>query len=149
MTAIDHKQKPTFAAVDRIEIHELVTSYGFHHDRRDFEALGSCFTPDATYTLKIADGESFGPHSGRDAIIAQIRKFKESQSDVRRHHISNVQVTPITENEASVTSYVLVTATSSTEGLKIITVGNYSDLVRRTPEGWKIAGKELLLDTAF
>jgi 3-phenylpropionate/cinnamic acid dioxygenase small subunit len=140
---------PAIADIGRIEIHELVTSYGLHHDRRDFDSLANCFTPDASYVLRVANGQTFGPHNGRDAIIGQIRKFKESQSDIRRHHISNIQVYPKSPNEASVVSYVLVSAVTKEGALSIITVGTYTDTVNLTDAGWRISSKELLLESSF
>ena len=107
------------SAADRIDIHELVTAYGVYHDARDFTRLRECFTPDAQYVMRIADGTVHGPRLGADAIVEQIIAFKASQNDKRRHHISNVQVTPINEGEVSVLSYVLVSVVDG-DGLEII-----------------------------
>ena len=134
--------------LDRLEIQELTTGYGVHHDRRDFESLRKCFTADATYTMRVEGGPTYGPHEGPDAIVAQIQAFKESQNDTRRHHITNIQIEPIGNDAAAVMSYVLVSATDA-QGLAIKTVGTYADTVIRTPEGWLIACKELHLDSAF
>ncbi|MDQ0867323.1 nuclear transport factor 2 family protein [Arthrobacter globiformis] len=138
----------TLTALDRLEIQELTTGYGVHHDRRDFASLRDCFTADATYTMHIKGGPTYGPHAGPDAIVAQIQAFKESQNDTRRHHITNIQIEPIGDDTASVISYVLVSATDA-QGLSIKTVGTYADTVTRTAEGWLIARKELHLDSAF
>lgn len=135
-------------ALDRLEIQELVTGYGVHHDKRDFVSLRGCFTPDATYTMRVTNGPTYGPHLGPDAIVSQIQAFKESQNDVRRHHISNVQIEVLGDDSVSVLSYVLVSATDA-DGLTIKTVGTYADMVVRTPEGWRIARKELQLDSTF
>lgn len=138
----------SITAADRIEIHELVTAYGVHHDARDFARLRECFTPDAQYVMRIADGTVHGPRLGVDAIMAQIIAFKESQNDKRRHHISNIQVVPLGEDEVSALSYVLVSAVDD-EGLQIITVGTYTDTLVRTEQGWRISAKELFLDKSF
>lgn len=140
--------EPSLTAADRIEIHELVTSYGVHHDARDFARLRDCFTEDAQYVMRIADGTVHGPRHGVDAIVDQIKVFKDSQTDKRRHHISNIQVTPLTASEASILSYVIVSAVHES-GLEFITVGTYSDTVVRTDRGWRIATKELFLDRNF
>lgn len=135
-------------ALDRLEIQELVTGYGVHHDRRDFASLRECFTSGATYTMRITNGPTYGPHHGPDAIVAQIQAFKETQNDVRRHHISNLQIEELGDGTVSVHSYVLVSATDA-DGLSIKTVGTYADTVVRTPDGWRIARKELQLDSTF
>lgn len=136
------------SAADRIAIHELVTIYGVHHDRRDFENLHALFTEDATYTMRIADGTVNGPRMGPDAIVGQIREFKQAQDDIRRHHISNIQVSPMDADHAQVTSYVIVSAVKDGQ-LEFKTVGTYSDLVVQTDDGWRIERKELLLETTF
>jgi 3-phenylpropionate/cinnamic acid dioxygenase small subunit len=83
-----------------------------------------------------------------EAIVDQIRAFKDSQSDKRRHHISNIQVLPQGTNTAIVLSYVIVSAVVDKE-LSFKTVGTYTDTVTRTHEGWRISAKELNLDTRF
>jgi 3-phenylpropionate/cinnamic acid dioxygenase small subunit len=135
-------------AADRIEIHELATAYGFHHDRRDFDSLRACFTADATYIMRIADGATHGPRLGADAIVEQIQTFKRAQNDKRRHHISNIQVTPQDANTATVHCYVIVSAVAHGE-LSFKTVGTYTDTVTRTEDGWRISAKQLDLDTGF
>ncbi len=141
-------QTDVLTAADRIEIHELTTAYGLHHDRRDFDSLRACFTPDATYVMRIADGPTHGPRVGVDAIVEQIQTFKRSQSDKRRHHISNIQVIPEDANTATVLSYLIVSAVAG-EDLTFKTVGTYTDTVIRTPEGWRISAKRLDLETGF
>jgi len=135
-------------AIDRLEIEDLTCSYGVHHDRRDFDALRACFTPDATYVMRIAGGPTYGPREGADAIVAQIRSFKDQQSDVRRHHITNIRIEPIDADSAAVHSYVIVSAVED-GSLSVITVGTYSDTVVRTADGWLIAEKALELETTF
>lgn len=146
MSAIS--QTEVLSAADRIEIHELTTAYGVHHDLRNFDSLRQCFTPNATYIMRVACGPTFGPHTGADAIVDQIRTFKDSQTDKRRHHISNIQVLPQDANSATVLSYVIVSAVANQE-LIFKTVGTYTDTVTRTHEGWRISAKELNLDTGF
>ncbi|HWH26783.1 MAG TPA: nuclear transport factor 2 family protein [Pseudolysinimonas sp.] len=139
---------PALSADDRIAIHELTTAYGVHHDQLDFESLHACFTADASYLMKVADGTVHGPRLGADAIISQIKTFKASQTDRRRHHISNIQVSARDANTAEVTSYVLVSAVADQQ-LSLITVGTYTDVVTRTADGWRISEKVLQLDTTF
>lgn len=141
-------QTGPLTAIDRLEIEDLTCGYGVHHDRRDFTALRACFTPDATYVMRIAGGATYGPRVGADEIVAQIRSFKEQQTDVRRHHITNIRIEPVDADRATVHSYVIVSAVESGT-LSVKTVGTYSDTVVRTPEGWLIAEKSLELETTF
>lgn len=147
--AISQAQAKTeISASDRFEIQEVLSSYGVHHDARDFVALTDCFTVDATYTMKILNGDTIGPRSGRNEIVGQIQRFKESQHDQRRHLITNFLMRPDTADRVRVTSYVVVTAADLNQ-FGVVTAGIYRDVVVRTPSGWRIQEKVLELDSAF
>ncbi|MFJ3802884.1 nuclear transport factor 2 family protein [Streptomyces sp. NPDC090088] len=133
---------------DRHEIQDLLSRYGWLHDERLFDELGSVLTKDARYTMHIGQERTVGPRVGRDEIVGQIRQFKESQSDQRRHVISNFMFLEHSPEEATVRSYVTVLA--SAEGTtRVVTAGWYLDKVVATPDGWRIAEKTLQLDNGF
>jgi 3-phenylpropionate/cinnamic acid dioxygenase small subunit len=138
----------TLTADDRHAIEQLLSSYGFHHDARDFDALERCFTPDASYTMVIAGQEPIGPRRGRAEIVGQIRVFKSRQADQRRHVITNFLFDQETATRARVRSYVTVVAVAS-GALDVVTAGVYTDVVVRTADGWRIADKTLRLDKDF
>jgi 3-phenylpropionate/cinnamic acid dioxygenase small subunit len=148
MTISQTKEKTEVSASDRFEIQEVLSSYGVHHDARDFDALAECFTEDAIYTMKILNGDTIGPRMGRNEIVGQIQRFKESQHDQRRHLISNFLMRPDTAHRVRVTSYVVVTAADVNQ-FGVVTAGLYRDVVVRTPLGWRIQEKILELDSAF
>lgn len=138
----------TLTADDRQAIQQLLSSYGFHHDAREFDSLAECFEENASYTMIIAGGEPIGPRLGRDKIVEQIRSFKRSQTDQRRHVITNFLFDEETAARARVRSYVTVIAVG--EGvLEVVTAGVYTDIVRHTEAGWRIAEKTLHLDKGF
>lgn len=148
MTQGETKIAGVLTADDLHAIEQLLSSYGFHHDARDFDALGHCFTSDASYTMVIADGETIGPRQGSAEIVEQIRVFKSRQTDQRRHVITNFLFDQATATRARVQSYVTVIAVSD-GALEVVTSGVYADVVVRTEDGWRIAEKTLRLDKAF
>src|SRR5687767_14881227 len=83
---------PKISADDRFAIEQVLSSYGVHHDERDFESLEQCFTADASYTMQVAGSDSVIARVGRTEIVDQIRLFKSRQNDQRRHVITNFLV---------------------------------------------------------
>jgi 3-phenylpropionate/cinnamic acid dioxygenase small subunit len=148
MPSGDAKVAEVFTAGDRQAIEQLLSSYGFHHDARDFDALGDCFTQDATYTLVVVAGETIGPRQGSAEIVEQIRLFKSRQTDQRRHVITNFLFDQVTAARTRVRSYVTVIAVSD-GALEVVTSGVYTDIVVRTEHGWRILEKTLRLDKDF
>ena len=148
MTSDEARIAGVLTADDRHAIEQLLSSYGFHHDARDFEALDRCFTTDASYTMVTAGGEIIGPRQGSAEIVEQIRVFKSRQTGQRRHVITNFLFDQATATQAHVRSYVTLVAVSD-GALEVVTSGVYTDVVVRTEHGWRIAEKTVHLDKAF
>ena len=148
MSADDDTTAAVLTADDRQAIQQLLSSYGSHHDARDFDSLAQCFTENAAYTMVVAGAEPIGPRLGRDAIIDQIRIFKSRQTDQRRHVITNFLFDQETASRARVRTYVTVIAVADGV-LEVVSSGVYTDIVVRTEWGWRIADKRLHLDKGF
>lgn len=130
-------------------IQQLLAKYTWSHDSRDFDAIATCFTDDAEYTMRIADGEASTPTTGGHAIAALVRTFKESQTDQRRHLITNVIADEMGEDRATVRSYVSVFATEG-DTSRLVTTGTCVDEVARHDDGtWQFARKAMHLDKGF
>ena len=131
------------------DVQQLLAQYTWCHDSRDFTALAACFTDDAQYTMRIADGEASSPTVGGTAIAALVEKFKSTQTDQRRHLITNVVVESATETEVTVRSYVTVFATEG-DTSSLITTGTCRDVVARQADGsWRFTRKDMHLDKGF
>ena len=130
-------------------IQQLLATYTWSHDSRDFEALAKCFTEDAEYTMRIADGAVSGPTIGGPAIAGLVRTFKETQTDQRRHLITNAVVDELGGDSATVRSYVTVFATEG-ETSRLVTTGTCVDTVARQADGaWRFTRKAMHLDKGF
>lgn len=134
---------------DFVAIQQLLAQYTWSHDSRDFATLAECFTEDAHYTMRIADSEPSEPTIGGEAIAALVEKFKSTQTDQRRHLISNVVLDSADESSATARSYVTVFATEGEES-RLITTGTCVDHMARQSDGsWRFVSKAMHLDKAF
>jgi ketosteroid isomerase-like protein len=108
-------------------------------DRRDFAALRRVFTADAT-------GEYFA--AGQYQGVAQISTFIEralKQCGPTQHLLANLDVS-LAGDSAVANSYLQAIHVGIKPGFEgqVLTVwGTYRDKLVRTPEGWRIAYREL------
>jgi len=120
---------------DRFQIQDLLTRYTFAIDRKDWQLLDSCFTPDAH-----VDYTSTG---GAKGSYPEMRKWLEktlSAFPVTAHYISNTAVN-LAGDRAAARSYLLnPMGFQGPDGdLHWFTVGaQYVDELVRTADGWRI-----------
>lgn len=135
-------------AAQKLEVHELLSRAAFGYDERNVELLTGCFAPDARMVIRITDQATVGPFTGRDAIMALMRQSMETQTDVRRHVITNIFFEETGESRARVVSDLSL---FSTEGGKarLLCTGVYRDTVVRAGGRWMIADRDLYLDGAY
>jgi len=135
-------------ATQKLKIHELLGRAAYAFDERDIVMLQECFSPEATMVVKIADGQTFGPFDGREAIMALMTATLDSQTDMRRHTISNFIFEEEGNDRARILSTVVVTSAENGE-IKLVTSGVYDDVVTRADGRWQIADRKLKLELGF
>jgi hypothetical protein len=133
---------------NKFEIHELLSRAAYAFDEHDADSLEQCFTPEASMLVNIADGQTFGPFEGRDAIMSLMTATLEAQTDTRRHIICNFLFTKEGDSRAQVTSTVVVTSAQDGQ-IRLVTSGVYKDVVTRGESGWQIAERKLDLELGF
>ena len=74
---------------DYSAIAELFARYGAAQDLHDRELMATTLTADATATIHIVGMDSIGPLTGRDTIVSFFGDILDSQTDQRRHVITN------------------------------------------------------------
>jgi 3-phenylpropionate/cinnamic acid dioxygenase small subunit len=121
-------------AEDRLEIYELLTLHGHLVDAGDFDRLGELFTEDFAYDVQAY---GFGVLEGAQAFADAARALGDGNP--LGHHVTNALVTAGDGDEASVRSKGLGVMADGTCGTVI-----YDDLVRRTPDGWRIARRTIV-----
>lgn len=135
-------------AAQKLEIHELLSRAAYAFDERDLDSLAACFAPDARMLVNIADGQTFGPFEGREAIMGLMEATLESQTDMRRHIISNFIFEREGGTEATVLSQIVLASTEHGE-IRLVTSGIYRDVVRKDEGRWRIADRRLELELGF
>ena len=135
------------SAEDRFAISELLNRMAYFYDENHLDDLADCFAPDAVMSMQIAGGDMVGPFEGRDSIMELYRGAKSSQTDVRRHDITNIMFDASAETLA-VTSYLTLFATEHAE-TKLLTTGVYRDQVGQIDGEWKITKRHIDLDSAY
>lgn len=133
MTALD-------ALRDRQAIAEVCYRYAFALDARDWAALQTCFTADATAYYRDQN-----PTHGYAAIETRIRSALAPLSSTQ-HLIGNVLVTlTLAGAEADSVCYLQAqhVRPGTDGGDTFVIAGRYLDHFVRTPAGWRIAQRRL------
>ena len=135
-------------AGDKLAVSELLARAAFGLDTKDLSVLEASFTEDAQFTLVIEGVAEPSVFEGRAAIMELFSGALETQTDVRRHAITNVFYTAESAGTAEVVSYLTLFGTEN--GLtRLITCGIYTDTVVATGDGWRIQNRHLQLDTPY
>lgn len=121
-------------AEDRLSIQELLALHGHLVDDGALERLGELFTDDVVFDLTPLGGTVL---QGIDAIAASARELGDNNAVA--HLVSNVLVS---EQGGE------VTARSKFLGVRrdgSVGSGVYDDVLRHTPNGWRIARRRVSL----
>lgn len=132
---------------DKLAIHELLSRSAYAFDEQQLDMLEACFTEDAVFSIRIAGGDMVGPFTGREDIMNLYRSSLESQTDVRRHVVSNIFFES-EDGDPVVISNLTLMATENGE-IKLLTAGIYRDTVRSTADGWRLLNRHLDLDRPY
>jgi hypothetical protein len=141
MSAFD----PTAA---RLAILETLNRYTWGYDVRDLALLGDTFTADAVFTIELAGHAGWGPYQGRQAIVDWLAGIMQTQSDQRRHCVSNHLFRTLGAAGATVDSYLTLFAVENGSP-RLVATGTYRDELVDDDGAWRIRRKTLALDCAF
>lgn len=117
----------------RQDVADLLVAYATGIDRRDWDLLRRCFTPDCD-----ADYGDIGAWHGADEITEWMRQTHEPCGPTL-HRITNIAVTAGEGDEVTSRAYVdaLVMLPDGVTGVRA--AGFYDDVLVETPDGWQIA----------
>ena len=132
---------------DQFAISALLNRMAYCYDEGHLDELAACFAEDAIMSMQIAGGDMVGPFEGRDSIMELYRGAKSTQTDVRRHDITNIMF-DASGDALALTSYLTLFATENAE-TKLLTTGVYRDQVGQSDGEWKITRRHIDLDSAY
>jgi len=135
-------------ASDKLAIHELLSRAAYAFDERDLDMLEQCFVPDASMLVNIADGTTYGPFDGREAIMGLLKGALDAQTDTRRHVISNFFFEEEGDENAVAVSQIVLFCTEDGQ-IRVLTSGIYRDVVEKIGGNWQISDRLLNLELAF
>ena len=132
---------------DQFAISALLNRMAYYYDEGHLDELAACFAENAIMSMQIAGGDMVGPFEGRDSIMTLYRGAKSTQTDVRRHDITNIMF-DASGDALAVASYLTLFATENAE-TKLLTTGVYRDHVAQIDGEWKITRRHIDLDSAY
>jgi SnoaL-like domain len=129
---------------DYAAIAELFARYGAAQDLHDRALMATTLTADAEATIHIVGMDSIGPLAGRDTIVSFFGDILDSQTDQRRHSITNIR-----RLEADrVNAYLTLIVTDAGETV-VKSAGIYEVTVAEEDGALKLSSIVLSLDRTF
>lgn len=115
---------------DHIAITQVLNLYGHLVDHREWGRFGEVFADDAVFDATIMGG---GRMEGLDTIVTSFRD--PDASHPLAHHLSNIVLTPGEDGTVRAISKGFGPRPEASDSRAV----TYRDVLRRTPEGWRIA----------
>lgn len=133
---------------DKQAITEMLGKGGWAYDTPDVDYLADMFTEDGRFALTIDGVGPVGPFEGRAAIRKLYEDSLASQTDQRRHVVTNIFFEDDTDDSVTAVSY-LVLISIKHGALNVISSGVYRDSFVRDGDQWRIAERDLHLDLPY
>jgi ketosteroid isomerase-like protein len=128
---------------------KLINRYTLLNDAADWEAVAGLYTEDGSMARPSAPDK---PVIGRDAILTA---FRSRPARAARHIVTNVVVDMESETQARATSIIVLYQGTGEDrnGLPVRDtngplIGTYTDILRKTEQGWRFASRVGGLDFA-
>jgi len=133
---------------DKQGITEILGKMGWAYDTGHLDFLETVFTDDARFTISIAGMGQVGDYQSKETVMGLYRGAKASQTDTRRHVVSNIFFSEDTATTATVVSY-LSLFVKNADGVKLLSTGEYTDKFVHSGGAWKLQHRNLFLDAPY
>jgi hypothetical protein len=133
--------------VSNERLQELMTRFLVGVDEQDAGMVRATLAEDVRNTM-VLDGQRMDPPAGREALIAYLADFWKSQTDQRRHVLSNAIVESDSPREPVLSFYLTLWATQD-QKLRAVATGRYVVHYRVDGDDARIRSIELTLDGPF
>jgi 3-phenylpropionate/cinnamic acid dioxygenase small subunit len=134
--------------VERDAVEQLFAQYGWPMDSKEFPVLNEVFTEEASFTVAITGGDTHGPVTGRQAIYDFVSGIVGSQTDQRRHVITNIRIVDDSGDSARVTANLTLIVVDN-GALQVKSSGLYDCEVAQENGALRFKSMLLTLDVPF
>jgi len=118
-------------ARDKAAIAELIARYNYAIDHSDYQGWANTFAPDGVFQGVIG---RFAAHKELDNFIASVKSLTATSPNLR-HYVTNI-LPDINGNEATCTSFLLMTSTTREGNTTVALAGEYEDRLVRIDGQW-------------
>lgn len=132
----------------KLEVHELLSRAAYALDEQDLQMLAACFAADAEFRMQIAGNAPIPPFVGHAAIMELMRNSMATQTDKRRHVVSNIFFAAEGDADARVVSNLTLFGTENGV-IRLISTALYRDRVVRRDGRWLLAERSIELDLPY
>ena len=133
---------------DKQAIAEILGRLGWAYDSGNLDYFEAVYAPDGRFTVSIAGMGQVGDYRSIENIMVLYRGAKASQTDQRRHVVTNIFFSEEAADTATAVSYLTLLATK--DGVtKTLSAGVYTDKFVRLAGAWRIQHRDLSLDAPY
>ena len=132
---------------DTLAITGLLNQAGTAYDSGDLEFILDLFLEDSVFELVIAGNEPM-VFAGKDNIRALFEGAHETQTDQRRHCVTNIYFTDETDTSVTAVSTLILISVEN-GALTVLSSGVYTDSVVLVGGAWKLQRRHLHLDLPY
>jgi len=123
--------------LDILEIRAVLDRYAAGIDRRDWDRFASCFTEDCH-----VDYGRNGVYTARGPFVKAFEQMHQPPVGATLHRVTNHDIV-VDGDSATATSYFDAALKVEHKGFQLLhAIGTYTDELRRTPDGWRIARRK-------
>ena len=126
-----------------LEIRNVTARFAQLADSGDLDDYVSHVTDDSVWSHP-----TLGTRTGRDDILAGARERREGgkQSGFRGRHIVTTQWVRFDDDDHARSQAYWILLNATTPPAVVQNTGRYDDELRRTPDGWKLARRTIVID---
>jgi hypothetical protein len=133
---------------DKQAVTDLLNRAGVAYDTGDSQFLTDMFVDDgAQFHMTIAGGDLI-EFDGKETIGGLFSSSMETQTDQRRHVITNIYFTDEADDSVTAISYLVLVAVED-GALQVLSSGIYTDSVVLDGGAWKLKKRRLDLDLPY
>ena len=133
---------------DKQAIAEILGRLGWAYDSGNLDYIEAVYVKDGRFTVSIAGMGQVGDYRGTEKIMELYRGAKATQTDQRRHIVSNIFFAEDSAGSATAVSCLTLIATKD-GATKILSAGVYTDKFVLLNGAWRLQHRDLALDAPY